>query len=73
MSFLAALLSSAVELIEDRIDAVATIGVHRGTRSVFAATASHFLELEVELELLASGCNVDLVEDQVDALWSRTR
>jgi hypothetical protein len=37
------------------------------------AAVSHFLELEAELELLGSGRNVDLKEDQVDALWTQTR
>jgi hypothetical protein len=37
------------------------------------AVVSHFLELEAELELLGSGRNVDLKEDQVDALWTQTR
>jgi hypothetical protein len=30
---------------------------------------SHFLELKSELELLGSGRNADLTEDQADALW----
>jgi hypothetical protein len=33
------------------------------------AASSHFLELKTELELLGSGRNVDLTEDQVDSLW----
>jgi hypothetical protein len=32
------------------------------------ATLSHFLELDSELEILRSGCNADITEDQVDAL-----
>jgi hypothetical protein len=44
-----------------------------GTQSVLVAAVSHFLELEAELELLGSGRNVDLKEDQVDALWTQTR
>jgi hypothetical protein len=35
---------------------------------VLGAALSHFLELGNELELLGSGRNVDLTEDQVDAL-----
>jgi hypothetical protein len=30
---------------------------------------SHFPELEAEIELLRSGHNAALTEDQVDALW----
>jgi hypothetical protein len=37
------------------------------------AIVSHFPELEAELELLGSGRNAYLTEDQVDALWTRTR
>jgi hypothetical protein len=36
---------------------------------VLVATLSHFPELKSELELLRSGHNADLVEDQADALW----
>jgi hypothetical protein len=61
-------LSSVVELIEDRVDTAAANGVRWGTRPVLAAALSHFLELGAELELLGSGCNADLTEDQVDAL-----
>jgi hypothetical protein len=32
-------------------------------------TLSHFLELKSELELLGPRRNVDLIEDQADALW----
>jgi hypothetical protein len=35
------------------------------------ATLSHFLELDSELEILRSGCNADITEDQVDALWTQ--
>jgi hypothetical protein len=35
-----------------------------GTRSALAAVVSHF----PEVELLGSRCNVDLMEDQMDAL-----
>jgi hypothetical protein len=33
----------------------------------------HFPELDTELELLVSGRNVDLMEDQVDAFWTWVR
>jgi hypothetical protein len=36
---------------------------------MLVATLSHFLELKYELELLWSELNVDLTNDQVDALW----
>jgi hypothetical protein len=67
-SSLAAALSMAAKLLEGHINAAATNGVRWGTRSVLVATLSHFLELETELEVLVSGCNVDLTKDQVDAL-----
>jgi hypothetical protein len=35
-----------------------------------AALVLHFPEWEPELELLGSGRNADLAEDQVDALWT---
>jgi hypothetical protein len=37
------------------------------------AALLHLLELETDLELLRSGCNMDLTEDHVDALWTRMR
>jgi hypothetical protein len=58
----------AVELLEGRIDAVIANGVYWGTRSTLVAALSHFSELKSELELLGSGCNADLTEDQADAL-----
>jgi hypothetical protein len=73
MSSLVQSLSSAVGLIDDHIDTVATNGVYWGTRSVLVATLSQFPELGAELELLGSGHNVDLTKDQVDALWTQTR
>jgi hypothetical protein len=41
-----------------------------GTCSTLVATLSHSLELKTKLELLGSGCNADLPEDQADALWT---
>jgi hypothetical protein len=67
-SFLAASLSSAAELLEDRIDVAAANRVHWGTQLVLAPALSHFPELGAELELLGSGRNMDLAEDQVDDL-----
>jgi hypothetical protein len=36
---------------------------------VLVAALSHFLELKSELELIGSGQNTDLTDDQADALW----
>jgi hypothetical protein len=33
----------------------------------------HFPELEPEMELHGSGCNADLTEGQLDALWDQMR
>jgi hypothetical protein len=70
LSSLAASLSMVVDLLEGRVDAAAANGVCCGTRATLVAVLSHFLELELEpeLELLESGCNMDQMEDQVDAL-----
>jgi hypothetical protein len=62
------MLSSAVEQIEDRVNTATANGVRWGTRSRLAAALSHFPKMEVELELIGSRHNVDLAEDQVDAL-----
>jgi hypothetical protein len=70
-SSLAVSMSMVVELFEGRIDTAAANGVHRGSRSMLVATMLHFLELRSELELLGSGRNVDLIEDEVVALWTR--
>jgi hypothetical protein len=69
----AASLSTVVELLEGQVDAVVTNGVRWGTRSVLVAALSHFLELDAKLELLRSGHNAALMEDQVDALWILAR
>jgi hypothetical protein len=68
MSSLAMLMSLATELIKDSVDVVAANGVSCGTRSVLGTALSHFPELDTELELLRSGRNTGLMEDQVDAL-----
>jgi hypothetical protein len=70
-SSLAASLSLVLELIEGRVDATAANGVCWGAWSVLTTALSHFLELEIELELLGSGSNVDLTEGQLDALWTQ--
>jgi hypothetical protein len=68
-SSLLAYLSMVVKLLEGQIDVVAANGVCWGTRSALVTTLSHFLELKSELELLGPRRNVDLIEDQTDALW----
>jgi hypothetical protein len=70
--FLATSLSSVAELIEGCVDIAAANGVRWGTMSALATALSHFPKLETELELLGSGCNVDLTEDQVDDLGTQT-
>jgi hypothetical protein len=67
-SSLVASLSSTTEPLEECIDVMDVNGVHWGTRSTMAAALSHFPELGTDLELLGSGHNADLTEDQVDAL-----
>jgi hypothetical protein len=57
------------ELLEGWIDTTAANGVCWGTRSALVVVLSYFLELKTELELLGSGHNADLTEDQADALW----
>jgi hypothetical protein len=37
---------------------------------MLVATLSQFLELKSDLELLRSGCNAVMTEDQADALWT---
>jgi hypothetical protein len=60
-------LSMAAELLEGRIDTTTANGVRWGTRSVLVAALSHFPERKSELELLWSGQNADLADDQADA------
>jgi hypothetical protein len=38
-----------------------------------ATAVTHFPELGADVELLRSERNMDLMEDQVDALWTQTR
>jgi hypothetical protein len=52
-----------VELLEGRTEATAANGVCWGSCSVLVTIVSHFLELNAELEVLGSWCNVDLTED----------
>jgi hypothetical protein len=61
-------LSTIVELHDDRIYTAAANGVGWGTWSALVATLSHFKEPKTVLELLGSERNVDLTEDQPNAL-----
>jgi hypothetical protein len=72
MFSLATSLSSAVDLIEGRIDAAITNGVHCGARFALTAALSHFAKLEPEVELLGSGYIADLMHGQMDAFCART-
>jgi hypothetical protein len=67
-SSLTASLSMVVELLKGWINAVATNRVRWGTRSALIATLSHFPELKSKLEVLGSGRNANLIEDQANAL-----
>jgi hypothetical protein len=73
LSSMATSLSTPVELLEGRVDATVTNKVRWGTRSALVFALSHILELDAELELLGSGRNTTLMEDQVDALWIMAR
>jgi hypothetical protein len=66
---LVAALSLVAEPLRGRIETTTGNGVCCGTWSAFVVTLSHFLGLAIELELLGSRHNTDLIEDQVDALW----
>jgi hypothetical protein len=67
-----------VELLEGRVDTVATNGIRWGTWPALVVTLSHFPKLEPELELLRFEHNTDLKKDLADALeawcvWPQTR
>jgi hypothetical protein len=70
-SSLAALLSLAAELLKGRIDCTTANRVYCGTQSMLATALSHFLELGTEIDLLGSKLSVNLIENQVDALWTQ--
>jgi hypothetical protein len=44
-----------------------------GAQLALTAALSHFPELEDELDLLGSGYNVDLSNNEMETLWARTR
>jgi hypothetical protein len=68
-SSLVASLSMVVELLEVQVNATTTNVIRWGTQSAMVAILLHF----PKLEHLGSACNADLMEDQVDALWTRVR
>jgi hypothetical protein len=61
-----------MDLIKGHVDAATTNGVHWGARLALTAVFSHFPKLELELELLGSGYNVDLTKDQMEVFWTWT-
>jgi hypothetical protein len=61
-------MSTVAELLEGRINAATANGVCWESRSALVATVSHFPELETKLEVLGSGHNADLTENEADAL-----
>jgi hypothetical protein len=67
-SSLAASLSMVVELLEGRVDTVATNGIRWGTWPALVVTLLHFPKIELELELLRFEHNTDLKKDLADAL-----
>jgi hypothetical protein len=72
-SLLVTSMFAVAERLEGRIEATTANGVHWGSRSALGATVSHFSELDTDLEVLGSGCNTGLIEDEEDTLWSRVR
>jgi hypothetical protein len=57
-------------VLKNRIDVTAANRVCWGTESALAAILLHIPELGTELGLLGSRRNADLMEDQVDAIWT---
>jgi hypothetical protein len=43
-----------------------------GTRLAITVALMYFPELEVELDQLGSGYNVDLSSDEMETLWAQT-
>jgi hypothetical protein len=68
-SSLPACLAMVVEQVENQINTAAANGVRWWTRSALVAILSHFPELEPELDLLGSGRDAKLSDDQVGAPW----
>jgi hypothetical protein len=61
-------LAMVMEEVGNRIYTVTANGVRWGTRSMLVAVLSHFPKQEPELELLGSGRDANLSDDQADAL-----
>jgi hypothetical protein len=59
-------LSMTADLIEGHVDVVAANGVLWGAWLVLTTILSLFPKLELELELLGSGYNIDLTRDEMD-------
>jgi hypothetical protein len=68
-SSLVASLSVEEKLLKGRVDVAFTNGVRWGIQPALATALLHFPEMEKELKLLGFGRNMDVMEDQVDALW----
>jgi hypothetical protein len=66
-------LSSTAEQIMGHVDAAAANRVHWEARLALPIVLSHFPELVLELKLLVSGYNVDLIKDEMESLWTQTR
>jgi hypothetical protein len=63
---LAAVLSSTMDLIKGHVDALAANGDHSGAWLALTAILLHFPEQELELELLGSRYNADLMKDEME-------
>jgi hypothetical protein len=72
-SSLTASLSIAAELLEGQVDIATANGVCWWDPVSVACHLVALLELETDLELLGSRHNGDLMEDQMDALWTLVR
>jgi hypothetical protein len=68
LSLMAVSMSAVTEQLVGQIEAAATNGVCWGSCSALVATVSHFPELVADLEVLGSGCNAGLTEDEVNTL-----
>jgi hypothetical protein len=55
-----------------QVSAAALNRVRWGGRLVLTTVLLHFLELEVELDLLGSGYNANRLCDEMETLWTRT-
>jgi hypothetical protein len=67
-SSLAASFSMMAELLEDKIDAASANGACWGSHSMLVVVVLHLSELRTDLEVHRSRGNMDLTEDDADAL-----